>query len=222
MNIRIFLLVVLFLPHVAFAQGQSKPFNKGNFKIDVSYSSLMEKNLSRTYPDFCLSVNYGLTDWLVAGVFGSYGKLSYLLSGGRTSCIVSIPNPQPVKYDGEVAERYFHYGFNVELHPLSIWMPSFHLIDPYCRGELGLRTITKQYVPEIEDSYAERVHNSFLYGGSIGLAVNPSRYFGAFYELAYNNLNKEMIDFFANEIRMKPIQRFGLNIRFGGPKKWQR
>lgn len=217
-----FLLSFLLLASVTFAQSQTKSFNKGNFKIDVSYSSLMEKNLSRTYPDFCLSVNYGLTDWFVAGVFGSYGKLSYLLSGGRTSYIVSIPNTQPVKYDGEVTERYFHYGFDVELHPLSIWMPSFHWIDPYCRGELGLRTVTKQYVPEIEDSYAERVHNSFLYGGSIGLAVNPSRYFGVFYELAYNNLNKEMIDYFSNEKRIKSIKRFGFNIRFRGPKKWQR
>ncbi len=87
---------------------------------------------------------------------------------------------------------------------------------------IGCRQRNQRGYYSQKETYAERVHNSFLYGGSIGLAVNPSRYFGAFYELAYNNLNKEMIDFFANEIRMKPIQRFGLNIRFGGPKKWQR
>ncbi|MBQ7551140.1 MAG: hypothetical protein IJT04_06405, partial [Bacteroidales bacterium] len=65
------------------------------------------------------------------------------------------------------------------------------------------------------------VRNSFLYGGSVGLAINPSKYFGVFYELAFDNLNKEYKPK-TDEIKTKALHRFGLNVRFPGPKKWQK
>ena len=84
----------------------------------------------------------------------------------------------------------------------------------YCHGELGLRTITERYTPEYDGFFAEPVHNDFLYGGGLGLAVNPSKYFGVFYEYAFDNLNKTVVNSGASyEFRTKPIHRFGINVR---------
>ena len=118
-------------------------------------------------------------------------------------------------------ERYYHYGLNAELHPLTFLLPNFYFIDIYCRGELGIRTVKEQYIPDYDGPSAEPVRSNFLYGGSVGVAVNPTKYFGIFYELACDNLNKEY-DPKTDEMKAKAIHRFGLNVRFPGPKKWQR
>ena len=78
MRKHIYLLALLFLPCIAFAQTNLpftslKPFNKGNFKIDVSYSRLQQKHPSHDYPDFRVGVGYGITNWCVVGIFGSFG-----------------------------------------------------------------------------------------------------------------------------------------------------
>jgi len=96
-----------------------------------------------------------------------------------------------------------------------------YFVDIYCRGELGMRTVTEQYKLDYDGPSAEPVRNSFLYGGSVGLAINPSKYFGIFYELTFDNLNKEYKPKIG-EIKTKAIHRFGLNVRFPGPKKWQK
>lgn len=195
-----------------------KPFNKGNFKIDVSYSGLMQKSMLDKYPDFRVAVGYGFTNWCVAGVFGNFGIHNYHVS-------VSDIHSFQMIYEGNVSDHYLHYGVQAEMHPLSALLPNFYLIDPYCRVELGMRTVIGHYNPECPEyngnSIFEPVRNDFLYGGSLGLAVNPSRYFGVFYELAIDNLNKEL-DLYTNETKLNPIHRFGLNFRFGGPKKWQK
>ena len=127
---------------------------------------------------------------------------------------------EPLLFDGKMIERYYHYGIDAELHPLTLLLPNFYFVDVYCRGELGMRTVTEQYKPDYNGPSAEPVRNSFLYGGSVGVAVNPSKYFGVFYELAFDNLNKEYKPK-TDEIKTKAIHRFGLNVRFPGPKKWQ-
>ena len=198
-----------------------KPFNKGNFKIDASYSRMMQKVPFSDYPDFRVGVGYGITNWCLVGVFGSFGTHeSRMTIGGGYSFYGSDTIYDPVVFDGNQIERYYNYGIDAELHPLNLLLPNFYFVDVYCRGELGMRTVTEQYKPDYNGPSAEPVRNSFLYGGSVGLAINPSKYFGVFYELAFDNLNKEYKPK-TDEIKAKAIHRFGLNVRFPGPKKWQ-
>ncbi len=221
------LLAIMLLPCLAFAQSNLpftslKPFNKGNFKIDASYSRMMQKVPISDYPDFRVGVGYGITNWCVVGVFGSFGTHeSLMIIGGGTMYNGTDTIYEPLLFDGKMIERYYHYGIDAELHPLTLLLPNFYFIDMYCRGELGMRTVTEQYKPDYDGPSAEPVRNNFLYGGSIGLAINPSKYFGVFYELAFDNLNKEYKPK-TDEIKAKAIHRFGLNVRFPGPKKWQR
>ena len=216
----IFILAFMLLCSMAFAQTNLpftslKPFNKGNFKIDASYSRMMQKVPFSDYPDFRVGVGYGITNWCVVGVFGSFGTHeSLMIIGGGTMY------NEPLLFDGKMIERYYHYGIDAELHPLTLLLPNFYFVDVYCRGELGMRTVTEQYKPDYDGPSTEPIRNNFLYGGSVGLAINPSKYFGVFYELAFDNLNKEYKPK-TDEIKTKAIHRFGLNVRFPGPKKWQ-
>lgn len=218
------LLAIMLLPCMAFAQTNLpftslKPFNKGNFKIDASYSRMMQKVPISDYPDFRVGVGYGITNWCVVGVFGSFGTHEGFVQIGSTVQDADTTYNQ-VLFEGTQIERYYHYGIDAELHPLTLLLPNFYFVDIYCRGELGMRTVTEQYKPDYDGPSAEPVRNNFLYGGSIGLAINPSKYFGVFYELAFDNLNKEYKPK-TDEIKAKTIHRFGLNVRFPGPKKWQ-
>lgn len=221
---KLVLLAALLLPVMAYAQRDipftsSKPFNKGNFKIDASYSQLMQKIPYSGYPDFRVGVGYGITNWCVVGVFGSFGTHEGFVQIGSTVQDADTTYNQ-VLFEGTQIERYYYYGIDAELHPLTLLLPNFYFVDVYCRGELGMRTVTEQYKPDYDGPSAEPVRNSFLYGGSVGLAINPSKYFGVFYELAFDNLNKEYKPK-TDEIKTKAIHRFGLNVRFPGPKKWQ-
>ena len=222
----IFILAFMLLCSMAFAQTNLpftslKPFNKGNFKIDASYSRMMQKVPFSDYPDFRVGVGYGITNWCVVGAFGSFGTHESLMKiGGGTMYNGTDTIYEPLLFDGKMIERYYHYGIDAELHPLTLLLPNFYFVDIYCRGELGMRTVTEQYKPDYDGPSAEPVRNNFLYGGSVGLAINPSKYFGVFYELAFDNLNKEYKPK-TDEIKTKAIHRFGLNVRFPGPKKWQ-
>lgn len=194
-----FLLFCL-LPMVAFAQH--------DIKIDLGYSRMIHQLTPFDYSNFRMGVGYSITDWCMAGVFGSYGmhqgSVRYYSPGSY----------EIVEYEGTMTERDFHYGVDVELHPLAAFFPDFHWVDPYCRGELGLRTITKRYTPQYEGYLAEPVRNDFLYGGSLGLAINPIKYFGVFYEYAFDNHNKTVISNGTSfESKAKPIHRFGINVR---------
>lgn len=220
----VFILAFMLSCIMAFAQTNLpftslKPFNKGNFKIDASYSRMMQKVPFSDYPDFRVGVGYGITNWCVVGVFGSFGTHEGFVQIGSTVQDADTTYNQ-VLFEGTQIERYYHYGIDAELHPLTLLLPNFYFVDIYCRGELGMRTVTEQYKPDYDGPSAEPVRNNFLYGGSIGLAINPSKYFGVFYELAFDNLNKEYKPK-TDEIKTKAIHRFGLNVRFPGPKKWQ-
>ena len=215
-----YLLALLLLSCTAFAQSKMpftslKPFNKGNFKIDVSYSKLQQIH----HPDIRVGVSYGITNWCLVGVFGSYGKNEGLIFvGGGWTVQGTDSIYHPVVYEGKHIEHYYHYGIDAELHPLSLLLPNFYFVDVYCRGELGMRTVWNQYIPKYEDAY-KPILNNFLIGGSVGVAINPSRYFGLFYEYAYDNLNKE--GYYADK-KPKSIHRWGFNVRFPGPKKWRK
>ena len=225
MRKNIFILAFMLSCSMAFAQTNLpftslKPFNKGNFKIDASYSRMMQNYTSLYYPDFRVDIGYGITNWCVVGVFGSFGTHEGFVQIGSTVQDADTTYNQ-VLFEGTQIERYYHYGIDAELHPLTLLLPNFYFVDVYCRGELGMRTVTEQYKPDYDGPSAEPVRNSFLYGGSVGLAINPSKYFGVFYELAFDNLNKEYKPKIG-EIKAKAFHRFGINVRFPGPKKWQK
>ena len=222
MRKNVFILAFMLSCSMGFAQSNLpftslKPFNKGNFKIDASYSRMMQKVPISDYPDFRVGVGYGITNWCVVGVFGSFGTHEGFVQIGSTVQDADTTYNQ-VLFEGTQIERYYHYGIDAELHPLTLLLPNFYFVDVYCRGELGMRTVTEQYKPDYDGPSAEPVRNSFLYGGSVGLAINPSKYFGVFYELAFDNLNKEYKPKIG-EIKAKAFHRFGINVRFPGPKK---
>ena len=219
MRNRILLLLFLLLSSIIFAQSQTKPFNKGNFKNDLSYAKMMKNQLSIGYPELRIGVGYGVTNWCVLGVFGSYGtqKEHFSISGGYDT----ISNTTIDHFEGDLTTRYYRYGINAELHPLVLMLPDFYFFDVYCRGELGIRTLSYHYEPEYDNPYIKPVRSNFLYGGDIGVAINPLRYFGLFYELCYDNFNYQLTDLQTGETKPKAFHRFGLNIRFGEPKKRQ-
>ena len=183
-------------------------FAQHDLKIDLGYSQMMHKDCLWEYSVFRVGVGYEITDWCVVGVFGSYG-------GHQGSVRYFAPGSyEIVEYEGNMDERDYHYGVDVELHPLAAFFPNFHWVDPYCRGELGLRTITEQYTPQYEGYSSEPIHSDFLYGGSLGLAINPIKYIGVFYEYAFDNLNKTVVSNGSSYVyKTKPIHRFGINVR---------
>ncbi len=219
MRNRILLLLFLLLSSIIFAQSQTKPFNKGNFKIDLSYAKMMKNQLSIGYPELRIGVGYGVTNWCVLGVFGSYGtqKEHFSISGGYDT----ISNTTIDHFEGDLTTRYYRYGINAELHPLVLMLPDFYFFDVYCRGELGIRTLSYHYEPEYDNPYIKPVRSNFLYGGDIGVAINPLRHFGLFYELCYDNFNYQLANLQTGEKKPKAFHRFGFNVRFPGPKKWQ-
>ena len=221
----IYLLALLLLSCTAFTQSKMpftslKPFNKGNFKIDASYAKMMKNRLSIGYPELRIGVGYGVTNWCVMGVFGSYGTQNerFSISGGYDT----ISNTTIAHFEGDLTTRYYRYGINVELHPLALLLPDFYFVDVYCRGELGIRTVSNHFEPEYSNPYFKPIQSNFLYGGDFGVAINPLRYFGLFYELCYDNFNYQLTNLQTGDKKPKAFHRFGLNIRFGGPKKWQK
>lgn len=63
------------------------------------------------------------------------------------------------------------------------------------------------------------INKPYIAGG-FGLAINPSKYFGFFYERTISSLKPDT--FYDNASnKLHPYNRFGINIRFGGPKKRQ-
>ena len=221
MRKNVFILAFMLSCSMAFAQSDLlKPFNKGNFKIDLSYAKMMKNRLSIGYPELRIGVGYGVTNWCVVGMFGSYGTQNerFSISGGYDS----ISNTTIAHFEGDLTTRYYRYGINAELHPLALLLPDFYFVDVYCRGELGIRTVSYHFEPEYSNPYFKPVQSNFLYGGDIGVAINPLRYFGLFYELCYDNFNYQLTDLHTGDKKPKAFHRFGINVRFPGPKKWQK
>lgn len=93
------------------------------------------------------------------------------------------------------------YGIDAKAHIVQIFKPSFYYVDPYIAARIGGRTAQNMMVVD--------KRTMFEYGVFGGLGLNFTRHFGLFYELGYTNF--------------KAVNhRFGLNVRFGGPKKWQK
>ncbi len=100
---------------------------------------------------------------------------------------------------------FLYYGAVGKAHLFpAVIKPSFHYIDLYAVGKLGAETTFPNGV-----SYITR-ETGLYYSIGAGAAINLfSRHFGLFYEIDYGR----------NKLS---THTFGFNIRFGGPKKWQK
>jgi hypothetical protein len=94
-----------------------------------------------------------------------------------------------------------YLGETAKAHLLAAFWPQFSVIDPYVSGLVGaLSTFTSKEWPKPQFSLYAQI--------GAGIRVNPFRHFGLFYEHGIST-------------KKTPYTLFGLNIRFGGPKKWQ-
>lgn len=98
------------------------------------------------------------------------------------------------------------YTAEAKAHLLpAIIKSSFYIVDVYATAQIGLSHYPNGDIETIQSV------TKLCCGGNVGLTLNPSRHFGFFGEYGYINA-----DYFKNYLR------FGFNIRFGGPKKWQK
>lgn len=94
-----------------------------------------------------------------------------------------------------------YLGETAKIHLLSAFWPQFSFVDPYISGLIGvLSTFSPKGWPAAQYSFYGQL--------GAGLRVNPTRHLGLFAEYGITT-------------KKTPYTLFGLNIRFGGPKKWQ-
>ncbi len=210
MNKRIYLLVFLLLPCLAFAQSNLpftslKPLNKGNIILNLGY----ERDTYNDVSKFCLSAGYGFTDWCVAGIYTEYSTNTSMISIGGDDL-------HPYR------NHFVYYGLHNELHPIPLVLPGFYFIDVYSILRVGMHHQICIYEEDnLSPDYNTPSINKPYIAGGIGLAINPSKYFGFFYERTYSSLKPNTFHENASN-KLRPYNRFGINIRFGGPKKWQK
>ncbi len=118
--------------------------------------------------------------------------------------------------DGKILERSGYYGINYAIeakaHLFALLAdPSFYYADLYGIGRLGVSTHHLPNYSSSEGDVEAKNWSSFYHSLGIGAAVNFSRHFGFCYEL-------NCFPFYANKMLN---HSFGIQIRFGGPKKWR-
>lgn len=92
------------------------------------------------------------------------------------------------------------FGEVARTHLLSAIWPQFSFFDLYASGMIGASaTISTKGWPDTRLCFLAQI--------GVGAAINFSRHFGIFAEYGINS-------------KKNPYTLFGLNIRFGGPKKW--
>ena len=130
-----------------------------------------------------------------------YGYNDYLEVGLFCNALITpIGNGNHMNYP-----VYLGYGAVGKAHLFPVVIkPSFYYIDLYAVGKLGAETVFPNGVSFITSGTA------FYYSIGAGAAINLfSRHFGLFYEIDYGRGKLS-------------THTLGLNIRFRGPKKWQR
>ena len=198
MKKKLYLLAFLLLPCMAFAQEtepkQDFPFIRNQIQVNIGRIKDNQGLLNKQFFFGYMSseVLYGVNNWLETGVFCSCLRLKY----------------GEINFNHE--QMYYplicNYGVAAKAHLFpAIIKPSFSLIDLYVSAQIGTFANTTGGDPEREFS----CFNGYSLRGTVGAAINFGRHFGLFYEYGYCNFERFN-------------HRIGLNVRFGGPKKWQR
>ncbi len=206
----VFILAFMLSCSMAFAQSNLpftslKPLNKGNIILNLGY----ERDTYNDVSKFCLSAGYGFTDWCVAGIYTEYSTNTSMISIGGDDL-------HPYR------NHFVYYGLHNELHPIPLLLPGFYFIDVYSILRVGMHHQICMYEEDnLSPDYNTPSINKPYIAGGIGLAINPSKYFGFFYERTFSSLKPNTFHENANN-KLRPYNRFGINIRFGGPKKWQK
>lgn len=216
------LVFMLFSAIIAYSQPKlpftsSKPLNKGNVVLNLGYERQPEFKSHGEAPKLCLSAGYGIADWCVAGVYADFGR-----NFGSDESIGMGD------YWCQYYSNYLSYGIHAEFHPIAPLLPGFYFLDVYAILRGGMHhficdKVAEQGGNKLQDLVLSGLKNtaSPYVAGGWGVAINPSKYFGVFYERTYMSLeqcNPEL----ANGGKHHLYHRFGLNVRFGGPRKWQR
>ena len=215
-----FFLAFMLLTSFGFAQSKmpftsSKPFNKGNIFINLGYEKQPASCQRGEAPKICFSECYGFTDWCMAGIYADYGKGNSFYGVGNS-------------YWCQYRNNYIAYGIQAKMHPITLLLPGFYFLDAYILLRAGMHHyicsfISEEGVDPFQESVSGSLKNDIspYISGGWGIAINPWKYFGIFYERTYNTLN-DYYEESANSLKHHLYHRFGINVRFGGPKKWQK
>ena len=134
---------------------------------------------------------YAINGWLECGIAVDFNICNRL-------------NIQFLGYDKPIVSYMSVYqtciGQQAKAHLLSVFWEDFSFLDLYLSETIGMSCV---FVP-----YWVKAKFGFLAQGGAGVGINPSRHFGFFFEYGLNN-------------RRNKYTLLGLNIRFGGPKKWR-
>ena len=224
-------LLFIFSCSMTFAQSKlpttsSKLINKGSIILKVGYENQLQSDYRIEAPKLCLGAGYGFTDWCVAGLYVDYGRTfnsASLFVGGKNEQgeVITV-------YGLNYHSNYLCYGIHTSIHPITFFAPKFYYFDFYAVIRAGMHHFICGvesewgYDPSHTRASGSLKNEAAIYvAGGAGVAINPSRYFGLVYELAFDNQNKKY-DPKTEGMRTTAIHRFGLNVRFPGPKKWQK
>ena len=179
------------------ATKQEFPYIHGQMSVSVSYN----KN---SFIPYKLLEHIGMTGIMRGGnVQVMYGCNNWLELGVAMDACYANRLWRPSEAGGyyvTLPTMQCYVGQEAKAHLFSVFWPEFSLLDLYAVGMLGVTaTISTQNLPT-------RFCPLFQIGA--GAELNPSRHFGLFCEYGINT-------------KKNPYTLFGLNIRFGGPKKWQ-
>lgn len=94
------------------------------------------------------------------------------------------------------------FGEVAKAHLLSAFWPDFFVVDLFAVEKMGVSaTISTKGWPDARLCFLAQI--------GVGAAINFSRHFGVCAEYGISS-------------KKNPYTLFGLNVRFGGPRKWQR
>ncbi len=168
--------------------------NYSKMPLRSFHPNILEGNMTKGAD---LKVLYGINSWLEVGA----------------ACNVSVSKQTNVQFPDREKLDVFHkttiyapiyqgyIGETTKAHLLSIFWPCFTMADIFVSGLAGGYY---GYIPMWSKSKL-----GLIIQGGIGLGFNPSRNWGLYFEYGINNQTKTQMT-------------FGLNVRFPGPKKWQK
>ena len=207
------LLLLLLLPSLLAAQSMEtlssgNLINKGNFILKLGYEHQPALGLRTAAPKVCLCAGYSVSDWCIIGLYSDYGK------DFTTNILVT---------DGNVFQytcNYLYYGIHTEFHPIALLFPGFYLVDGYAILRTGMHHFICDIVSEEgynpnQEYLTDMLKNTTSPNVScgFGFAINPSKYFGLFYEGTITSLE------YRDQDRFYLFNRFGINCRIRGPKR---
>lgn len=174
------------------------PYIRNQMSLSMSYSKV-------AFIPYRRMERLGMTGQLKGGnIQVMYGYSDWLELGVALDACYASHFWRPAEeggYDVQLPTIQCYVGQEAKAHLFSAFWPEFSLIDLYAAGLIGVSaTISTQ-------SWPTRISPLVQIGA--GAELNLSRHFGFYLEYGINH-------------KADTYLLGGFNIRFGGPKKWQR